>query len=99
MSEDATTFRIEGEFSIYSAAQLRLQLMQWLQAAPAGTALKLDLAQVSEIDSAGLQLLLSAMRSAASQQCEIHVCAASDTVQQVLAITELAHCLFVTTTS
>jgi len=52
---------IKGEFNIFTAAELCLQL---LEAIGTGTELEVDLAHVSEIDSAGLQLMLAAKREA-----------------------------------
>lgn len=93
MTHTADTFSIEGEFSIYRAAELHPLLLQWVASASAGTTLQLDLAQVSEIDSAGLQLLLSAASTAQTQQCVLRIVAASDAVVQILQLTQLAHWL------
>lgn len=51
---------LPAEMTIYHAAEIRTTL---LQAVAAGT-VKLDLACVGEFDSAGLQLLLAARRTA-----------------------------------
>jgi len=66
MSNEASAGRLEikGELSIFTAAELRLQ---WLEALATNTELEVDLAQVSEIDSAGLQLMLAAKREAAGR--------------------------------
>jgi len=50
---------IEGEMSIYTAAELKSQLLPHL--AQPGE-LEIDLSQVSELDGAGLQLLILAKR-------------------------------------
>lgn len=52
---------IEGEMSIYTAAELKSQLLPHL--AQPGE-LEIDLSQVSELDSAGLQLLILCKREA-----------------------------------
>ena len=93
MSSLPNTFCMEGECSIYRAAALHAQLQHWIASTPAGTALQLDLSQVSELDSAGLQLLLSAALTAHHQQCPLHIAAASDAVVQILQMTQLAHWL------
>lgn len=49
------------ELTIYSAAPVRAQLLDALSST---SALTLDLSQVCEIDSAGMQLLLAARRMA-----------------------------------
>ena len=50
---------IEGELTIYTAAELKQKLADALDGA---AAVEIDLAQVGEIDTAGLQLLLLAQR-------------------------------------
>ncbi|TWC28177.1 anti-anti-sigma factor [Pseudomonas sp. SJZ079] len=52
---------IEDEMTIYTAADLKSQLLPHL-AQPAD--LEIDLSQVAELDSAGLQLLILAKREA-----------------------------------
>lgn len=46
---------IEGEMTIYTAAEIKTPLWQAVQAAPS---VEVDLSQVEELDSAGLQLLV-----------------------------------------
>lgn len=53
------SLRIEGEMTIYTAAELKQRLVGALNA---GGDLEIDLSDVSEIDSAGLQLLILAKR-------------------------------------
>jgi len=72
MNEAATaraSLRIEGELTIYTAADTKTRLVEALAAADRG--LDIDLAEVSEIDSAGLQLLLLAKREAAARGGEV----------------------------
>lgn len=52
---DAGCLFISGELTIYQAAQARTQLLKALES---GSLQSLDLAGVTEIDSAGLQLLI-----------------------------------------
>ncbi len=58
----ATPLRIEGEMTIYTAAELKGRIDVALAA---GDTVEIELSQVSEIDTAGLQLLLLAKREAA----------------------------------
>lgn len=51
--------RIEGEMTIYTAAELATQLLPFL--APPSE-LEIDLSEVTEIDSSGVQLLMLAKR-------------------------------------
>lgn len=53
---------IEGELSIYTAAELKPQLCGLIQQ---HNNIELDLSAVSEMDGAGLQLLIAAKREAA----------------------------------
>jgi anti-sigma B factor antagonist len=54
--------RIAGEMTIYTAADLKGQIVTALNEADA---LEIDLSEVSEIDTSGLQLLLLVKREAA----------------------------------
>jgi anti-anti-sigma factor len=56
---------IEGEMTIYRAAELKEQVLAPLK--DAGP-IEIDLSAVSEIDSVGVQLLLLARRDAQAQQ-------------------------------
>ncbi len=58
--EAPSRLAIEGELTIYTAADSKPKLLAALQA----PATEFDLSQVTEIDSAGLQLLLLAKREA-----------------------------------
>jgi anti-sigma B factor antagonist len=54
---------IEGELTIYTAADLKVKIVT---AFAAEQPIEIDLSQVDEIDSAGLQLLILAKREAAA---------------------------------
>ena len=60
--------KIEGELTIYVAAELKEKIGALLGS---GAAIQIDLSQVGEIDSAGLQLLLLAQRECAEQEKSI----------------------------
>lgn len=93
MSLRAQPFVIEGEFSIYRAAELAAQLQTWVpQALPSGR-IAIDLSQVSEMDSAGLQLLLSLKQCAHAGCADFALTAASTAVTQVLRLAALEHWL------
>ncbi|MBS1162083.1 MAG: hypothetical protein H6R15_4502 [Proteobacteria bacterium] len=78
---------ITGELNIFTAAELRLQL---LEALATGTELEVDLAQVGEIDSAGLQLMLAAKREAASRNLDLHFTGHSPAVCEALELLKLS---------
>jgi len=83
--------QIDGEMTIYRAAELKDVLYGALHAAVAeARALTLDLSQVTEFDSAGIQLLLVARREAERQGSALHLVATSPAVREVFALTGLA---------
>lgn len=90
---EAPVFTIAGELSIYRAAELCQALQAWLpQALACGNdTVQLDLAEVSEIDTAGLQLLLAVQRSAKDAGTQLTLQSASPTVMEVLQLTALEH--------
>jgi anti-sigma B factor antagonist len=81
---------IEGELTIYRAAELCDVLKASLAAVPQHATLGLDLRAVTEMDSAGAQLLLAAQKSALATGRALHVAATSAAVDEVLAILRLA---------
>lgn len=72
---------VEGELSIYRAAELKAAL---LDALAAGEALELDLSKVTEMDSAGVQLVLLAAREAKAAGRRFGIAARSPQVDEVL---------------
>lgn len=78
---------ISEDLTIYHAMDQKLQLLDALNNTQN---LELDLAQVSEIDSAGLQLLILAKREAARQQKDLSIVAHSQAVRQTLDFCNLA---------
>ncbi|MBL0728524.1 lipid asymmetry maintenance protein MlaB [Piscinibacter sp. HJYY11] len=79
--------RIDGEFSIYRAAELKPLLLQAVEASPV---LEVDLSGVAEFDTAGLQLLLLAKRAAADRGHELRLVRHSAVVVDVLQLLDLA---------
>jgi len=63
MNTTSTCLRIEGELTIYRAAELAEAMKATLAQVPAGGAFEVDLSGVTEMDSAGVQLLMAARRS------------------------------------
>lgn len=78
--------KIVGEFSIYTAAALKPKLLEALAAAPA---LSLDLAGVTEIDSAGIQLLLLLKRETRKSGSELRLTGSNPVVDEALALCNL----------
>jgi anti-sigma B factor antagonist len=81
------TMTIQGELTIYRAAELKQELLAAL-AAPA--ALEIDLSGVTEIDTTGLQLLMLAKKTAQAQQRELRLVAHSPAVINVFELLNLA---------
>ncbi len=90
MTDTDNPLRIEGELTIYRAAELCDVLKASLAAVPEHGTLGLDLRAVTEMDSAGAQLLLAAQKSALATGRALRVSATSAAVDEVLAILRLA---------
>ena len=86
MSRAARVVRLEGELTIYRAAELRAELQEALAE---GADVDLDLANVSEIDSAGVQLLMLSRREAIRAGREWRLTATSPAVDETFALLDL----------
>lgn len=76
--------RIEGELTIFRAMELKPVLL----AEPLPQ--EIDLAGVTEIDTAGVQLLLLAKKMALAQQRELHLVGHSPAVMEVFELLNVA---------
>lgn len=81
---DCCCLAIDGEATIYSVAELKAG---FAALAPSCTKVEIDLAGVTEIDTAGLQLMLMAKRI---EGRNVHFVNHSDVVLQLLEISNLA---------
>ena len=81
--------RIDGEFTIYRAAELAEALKAALAGAAAAPALEIDLSGVTEMDCAGAQLLLAARRSARESGRALRVTGRSTVAAETMAILRL----------
>jgi anti-sigma B factor antagonist len=81
------TLAIEGELTIYRAAELKPVLLAAVQREPV---VEVDLSQVSEFDSAGLQILMLAKREAGAAGRELRLVRHSPAVVDVLQLLDLA---------
>ncbi|MDE2120440.1 MAG: STAS domain-containing protein [Betaproteobacteria bacterium] len=88
LREDLAPGRVElhGAMDIYAAQTLHARLLELLRAHPR---LELDLAGVDEIDSAGVQLLMSTKRAAAGQGRNLALVAHSPAVLETLELCQL----------
>ena len=80
----AGVLRIEGEFTIFRAAELKAVLL----ADPAP--LEINLSGVTEMDTAGVQLLMLAKQTALAHQRELRLVAHSPAVMDVFEMLNLA---------
>lgn len=80
-------FEIVGELTIHTAAERKAALTALLES---GARLDIVLSQVTELDTAGLQLLLLAKREAAQLGKTLRFGAPSQAVTDVLAIARLS---------
>lgn len=78
---------IKGELSIYTVAALRSQLLDALDGA---AEVDVDLSEVSEIDSAGMQLMVAAKREAALRDKALRFSGHSPAVFDVLELCQLS---------
>lgn len=78
---------IEGELTIFTAQAVRERL---LAALAAGGEVEVDLSRVSEMDSAGVQLLVAAKREAAARRQPLHFTGHSPAVVDTLDLCDLS---------
>jgi len=83
----APVLRVQGELNIYRAAELKEALLARL--AP-GTALQIDLSGVTELDTAGLQVLMLAKSTARALGGDMNLVAHSPAVVDVLELLNLS---------
>ena len=81
-----TRLDVGDELTIVTAAQTRDRMAPYLSAA---TDLELDLSAVSEVDTAGLQLLLMARREAERHGTTVTLADPSPVVRELLEFTRL----------
>ena len=90
MSTTSSAFRIDGELTIYRAAELAAAMKAALADVPGGGAFEIDLSEVTEMDCAGVQLLISAKRSSNESGRTLRVAALSPAVAEVFRTLQLA---------
>ena len=79
--------RPEGEFTIYGAVEFRDEL---LKAMRAEGDLEIDLASATEMDGAGLQMLLLSKREAEANGKKLYLSGASPAVVEVMQLCNVA---------
>ncbi|RZL03058.1 MAG: anti-sigma factor antagonist [Rubrivivax sp.] len=81
------TLAIEGELSIYRATELKQLLLDALKGK---ASLEIDLHDVSEIDSAGVQLLMLTKSTGQANACDVRLVNHSPAVLEVFELLDLA---------
>lgn len=84
---DLCRVRVESEMSIYTASEIKGQLMVCLMRAPR---MELDLSGVSELDTAGVQLLMLLKREALARGQELILTGHTPVVTDTLDLLGLA---------
>jgi len=80
------TLTLEDELTIFTAAELKPQLLNFLNAE---NELEIDLSKIVEMDTAGLQLLILIKREANKAGKKLHFIFHSKTVLEILELTNL----------
>ena len=88
MSKKSCRISLDGELTIYSAAAIKVKLMQALKAC---TDLEIDLSRVSEMDTAGMQLLIAAKRALMAGGGTLSLSGHGPVVVEVMDIFNVAH--------
>ena len=86
---DTCRIQLVGEATIYDAAELKERLVVELDRS---LQLDLDLAQVHEIDTAGLQVLLLLQRECEQHSKTLHLVQPSQAVQNLISLFGLDNC-------
>lgn len=80
-AQKPAVLKIEGEMNIFRASELKQTLLAALDGA---ATLEIDLSAVTELDTAGVQLLMLAKRQAQAGRQELRLTAHSPAVLEVL---------------
>ena len=80
IADGSCLFRPDGEMTIYTAADLKTQLVAALETC---RSLEVDLSGVAEMDTAGLQLLILAKRESQKRRIGLHISGHSAAVLDV----------------
>ena len=87
---DTAHVSLDGELTIYSAAELSAELLPRLGATPQ---MQIDLSQITEMDGAGLQLLIMVTREASKAGTALTLTGHSKAVLETLQLSGLGAAL------
>ncbi len=86
MSEDVSSIEIEGEMTIYRAADLKVTVLEALRKTKV---LEIDLSGIIELDTAGLQVLMLAKQTATADKRELRLLQHSPAVMEIFEMVDL----------
>ena len=86
MADDLTRIALDGEMTIYRAADLKVTLLEALRKT---RVLEVDLSAVTELDTAGLQVLMLAKQCAAAEERELRLVQHSPAVVEIFEMLDL----------
>ena len=86
-NKDHTLIKLAGEMTIYNAAQLKHDLFTDHENFPAKVVL--DLYAVTEIDTAGLQILLLLQKTLADRAVVVYIARMNEDVEQIFQVLDL----------
>lgn len=86
MADDVTRISLDGEMTIYRAADLKVTILEALRKT---RTLEIDLSAVTELDTAGLQVLMLAKQTATAEQRELRLVQHSPAVVEIFEMLDL----------
>jgi anti-anti-sigma factor len=86
MADDVNRIALDGELTIYRAADLKALVLDALRKT---RVLEIDLSGVTELDTAGLQVLMLAKQTAAADQRELRLLQHSPAVVEIFEMLDL----------
>jgi anti-anti-sigma factor len=86
MTDEVLRISLDGELTIYRAADLKVTVLEALRQA---RVLEIDLSGVTELDTAGLQVLMLAKQTAAAEQRELRLLQHSPAVVEIFEMLDL----------
>ena len=86
MADDVSRIALDGEITIYRAADLKTIVLDALRKT---RVLEIDLSGVTELDTAGLQVLMLAKQTAAADQRELRLLQHSPAVVEIFEMLDL----------
>ncbi|HEX6356134.1 STAS domain-containing protein [Actinophytocola sp.] len=86
---------LSGAVDLQTSPSLRVELMELINAAGTGDELRLDLGEVSLLDSSGLSVLIGAHRLALARGVRVLLAALPGHVERTLSITGLDEVLYI----